>query len=73
LTKNFLYPRLFVLSPDGTGFEWMTKEQLDYYRRVQRQRNEALAQRKVAIVGSKAAKFFMYLTKWRSLKENEVL
>ena len=34
LTKNFLYPRLFVLNPDGTGFEWLTKEQLDYYKRT---------------------------------------
>jgi hypothetical protein len=73
LTKSFLYPRLFVFHPDGTGFEWMTKDQLSYYKRVQKAKQEALSQRTMTVIGSTATKFFMFLTKWRSLKEKELM
>jgi len=33
-TKHFIYPRLFVINPDGGGYELLTKEQLDYYFRL---------------------------------------
>ena len=33
-TKHFLLPRLFVIRNDGSGYELLTKEQLDYYMRT---------------------------------------
>ena len=33
-TKNFTSPRLFVIKNDGTGYELLTKEQLDFYMRT---------------------------------------
>lgn len=33
-TKHFLLPRLFVIRNDGSGYEMLSKEQLDYYFRT---------------------------------------
>ena len=32
--KHFTLPRLFVIKNDGSGYEMLTKEQLEYYFRV---------------------------------------
>ena len=32
--KHFIFPRLFVIRNDGSGYELLSKEQLDYYFRV---------------------------------------
>ena len=42
LTKYFLYPRHFVIGPDGRGKELLSIEQLDYYFRVMKLREEVL-------------------------------
>lgn len=34
--KFYNLPRLFVVKNDGSGYELLTKEQLDYYFRVQK-------------------------------------
>lgn len=33
-SKNFMNPRLFVIRNDGSGYELLAKEQLDYYFRT---------------------------------------
>ena len=35
-TKYYTLPRLFVIKNDGSGHELLTKEQLDYYFRQQK-------------------------------------
>ena len=34
--KHFNFPRFFVVSPDGSGYELMSKEQLEYYFRIRK-------------------------------------
>ena len=45
-TKYYQYPRLFVIRNDGSGYELLTKEQLDYYFRGQKHNKDSLKQRK---------------------------
>jgi len=71
-SKYFLYPRLFVLRPDGTGTEYLTHEQLEYYFRVQKSRDATLKQRKHVIIGSTAAKSHVFLTKPVNLEDKAV-
>jgi hypothetical protein len=41
-TKYYTLPRLFVIKNDGSGYEMLTKEQLDYYFRQQKHVSERL-------------------------------
>jgi len=70
-TKHYAYPRLFVIRPDGSGYELLTREQLDYYFRLQKYKAECIKQRKVVIVGSTAAKSHYFLAKVQSMTDKE--
>ena len=81
-TKHFTQPRLFVVRNDGSGFELLTKEQLDYFFRTLKhvrdhasplQSSESLAQRKDISVGTTPAKAHYFLSKLRSQQEQNLL
>jgi len=42
INKHFIFPRLFVINSDGTGYELLTKEQLDYYFRIAKNREDSI-------------------------------
>ena len=67
--KYYTLPRLFVIKNDGSGYELLSKEQLDYYFRTQKHLSEVLKQRKDVIMGSTSARVHNFLTKVRTLNE----
>lgn len=71
-TKYFQLPRLFVIRNDGSGYELLCKEQLDYYFRTQKNSPESLKQRKDVTVGSGLnARAHYFLTKIRTQADRE--
>ena len=69
-TKHYMYPRLFVIRNDGSGYELLSKEQLEHYFRVQKHRAEVLKQRQIVLVGATSAKCHYFVTKVKTLQEN---
>lgn len=69
--KYYNMPRLFVIRNDGSGYELLAKEQLDYYFRTQKHSAEALKQRKDVIIGATQARALYFLTKVRTLHDRE--
>jgi len=70
-SKHFSQPRLFVVRNDGSGFELLTKEQLDYYFRTLKHSSECLIQKKDIIVGNTPAKVHYFLSKMRTQTDRE--
>lgn len=71
-TKHYNLPRLFVIRNDGSGYEMMTKEQLDYYFRIMKYNKESLKQKKDIQVGTTQAKAHYFLSKVRTLADKEL-
>lgn len=69
--KYFTLPRLFVINNDGSGYELLAKEQLDYYFRMQKHNQEVLKLRKDVIIGSTSALVHNFLTKVRTLTDRQ--
>lgn len=67
-----MFPRLFVINPDGSGYELLTKEQLEYYFRIAKHRVEAIKQRKSVMVGTTLAKTHYFVTKVKNLSDSEI-
>ena len=63
---------MFVIRNDGSGYELLSKEQLDSYFRGQKYNKDSLKQRKDQAVGSTHAKAHYFLTKVRTLAEREI-
>jgi hypothetical protein len=61
-----------VVRNDGSGYELLTKEQLDYYFRGQKHNKDSLKQRKDQAVGATHAKAHYFLTRVKTLAEREL-
>ncbi len=61
-----------MIRNDGSGYELLTKDQLEYYFRGQKFNSDTLKQRKDQTVGSTHAKAHYYLTRVRTLAEREL-
>ena len=70
-SKHFSLPRLFVIRSDGSGCELLTKEQLEYYFRVQKHSKESFRQRRELNVGATQAKAHYFVSKVRTMADRE--
>jgi hypothetical protein len=71
-TKHYIFPRLFVVNSDGSGYELLTKEQLDYYFRIAKHREESLKQRRTVMVGTTMAKTHYFVTKVKNMSDFDI-
>lgn len=69
LTKHFILPRLFVVNSDGSGYELLTKDQLEYYFRIAKHRVEAIKQRRSVMVGTTLAKTHYFVTRVKNMQD----
>ena len=69
LTKHFILPRMFVVHSDGSGYELLTKEQLEYYFRIAKHRVEAIKQRRSVMVGTTLAKTHYFVTRVKNMQD----
>lgn len=67
-----MYPRLFVINNDNTGYEVMSKEQLEYYFRIAKNRPESMKQRRNVMVGGTLAKSHYFITKVKNMEDTEI-
>ena len=71
-TKNYIYPRLFVILNNNSGYELLAKEQLEYYFRIAKNRPECLKQRRSVMVGGTLAKSHYFVTKVKNMQDMEI-
>lgn len=71
-TKHYIFPRLFCINSDGSAVEFLSKEQLEYYFRITKQKDEVFTQRKHVMIGNTCAKSHYFLTKMKSLHEKDI-
>lgn len=63
---------MFVISADGSGYEMLTKEQLEYYFRIAKHRVEAIKQRRSVMVGTTLAKTHYFVTKIKNMQDFDI-
>ena len=71
-SKNYIYPRLFVIYNNNSGYELLAKEQLEYYFRIAKNRPECLKQRRSVMVGGTLAKSHYFVTKVKNMQDMEI-
>lgn len=61
-----------MINADGSGHELLAKEQLEYYFRIAKHREESLKQRKSVMVGNTLAKTHYFVTQIKNMQDFDI-
>lgn len=70
--KNFIYPRMFILNPEGDGVEILTQEQVDQVLKYTQHRDDYLQCSRVEYVENTQLNSMQVMNKVSTLTENQL-